>query len=73
MADIAHNGKNLSLHIPALIDTEQNIKVGFLLSRYFCQRLGLVSELVLNSGISLNCANQGIKIRVLGEAEKGCV
>ena len=37
----------------------------------FCVKLGLASELVPNSGIPLNCANPGSKIRVLGRLREG--
>ena len=53
----AHKGKNVALQIPALIDTGQNIKEGILISRDFCTKLGLILEVVPNSGILLSCAN----------------
>ena len=37
----------------------------------FCEKLGLASELVPNSGIPLNCANPGSKIRVLWRLREG--
>ena len=58
----AHNGKNLVLCIPVLIDTGQNIKEGILLSRDFCSKLRLISEFIPNSSVPLNCANPGSKI-----------
>ena len=66
-----HIGKKLAFQMPTLIDTRQNNKERILPSRDFCAKLGLISELIMNFGILMNCTNPCCKIQVLGRLKKG--